>query len=44
MKIYSWYQVAQIELAQKIIRITGDPFWEGLWKSSNIEIIKIQIQ
>ena len=40
---YTWYQVAQIELAQKITGITGDPFWEGLWKSSNHNYLPVQV-
>ncbi len=41
---YTWYEIAQIELAQKVIGITGDPFWEGLWKSSSHDYLPVQIK
>ncbi len=40
---YTWYEVTQIELAQKVTGITGDPFWEGLWKSSNHQYLPVQV-
>lgn len=41
---YIWYGIAQIELAQKVIGATGDPFWEGLWKSCNHNYLPIQVK
>ncbi|HEU5366153.1 MAG TPA: hypothetical protein VFU62_11505 [Hanamia sp.] len=40
---YNWYEVSQIELAQKVTGMTGEPFWEGLWKSSNHDYLPVQI-
>ncbi len=41
---YTWYEIAQIELAQKVTGITGDPFWEGLWKSASHNYLPVQIK
>mgnify|MGYP001025604312 CR=1 FL=1 len=40
----TWYEIAQIELAQKVIGMTGAPFWEGLWKSVNHNYLPVQIK
>lgn len=40
---YKWYEITQIELAQKITGMTGEPFWEGLWKSSNHQYLPVQV-
>ncbi len=41
---YNWCEMAQVELAQKVIGISGDPFWEGLWKSSSHKFLPVQIK
>ena len=41
---YTWYGIAKIELAQKVVGVTGDPFWEGLWKYSNHNYLPIQMK
>jgi hypothetical protein len=41
---YTWYGIAQIELAQKVTGITGDPFWEGLWTSCNHNYLPVQVK
>lgn len=41
---YTWYEIAQIELVQKVIGMTGAPLWEGLWKSSNHNYLPVQVK
>jgi hypothetical protein len=41
---YTWYEVSQIELAQKVTGMTGDPFWEGLWKSADHNYLPVQLR
>ncbi|MGN6541368.1 MAG: hypothetical protein ACTHKY_11220 [Ginsengibacter sp.] len=41
---YTWYGIAQIELAQKVTGITGNPFWEGMWKSCNHNYLPVQVK
>lgn len=41
---YTWYEIAQIELAQKVIGMTGAPFWEGSWKSGNHNYLPVQVK
>jgi hypothetical protein len=40
---HTWYENTQIQLAQKVTEITGDPYWEGLWKSSNHQYLPLQV-
>lgn len=41
---YTWYEVSQIELAQKVTAMTGDPFWEGVWKSASHNYLPVQLR
>lgn len=41
---FSWYEVAQVELAQKVTGVTGPPFWEGEWKDAKHKYLPIQIK
>lgn len=41
---YTWYGIAQIELAQKVTGITGNPFWEGMWKSCSHNYLPVQVK
>ncbi|MGN6530351.1 MAG: hypothetical protein ACTHK0_01180 [Ginsengibacter sp.] len=40
---YTWYENTQIQLVQKVTEITGDPYWEGLWKSGNHQYLPVQV-
>ena len=40
---YSWYPLSTIELAQKIISMSGPDVWEGLWKDSHHQYLPLQV-
>jgi hypothetical protein len=40
---YSWYQVAQIEMARKNIGLQNPPYWELDWKQVSHKYLAIQV-
>lgn len=40
---YEWFNASQIVLTQKIIGITGNPYWEGDWKQAAHQFIPLQV-
>ncbi|RFS20530.1 hypothetical protein DVR12_18360 [Chitinophaga silvatica] len=40
---HTWYNAAASVIAQKIMPLSGDDYWEGEWKSANHQFIGIQL-
>ena len=40
---YEWFNASHIVLTQKIIGITGDPYWEGDWKQAAHQFAPFQV-
>jgi hypothetical protein len=41
---YNWYNAASILLAQKIVPVDGNEYWEGKWRNSTHNYLPVQIQ
>ena len=41
---YGWYNASSIVLSQKIIGVTGAPYWEGRWKDASHRFIPVQLR
>lgn len=40
---YTWYNAASVLLAEKIIGMTGSPFWQGDWKQAAHNFLPLQV-
>lgn len=40
---YNWYNASSIVLAQKIVPLDGNEYWDGKWKSSSHNFMPLQI-
>ncbi|MGC4038291.1 MAG: hypothetical protein QM764_20175 [Chitinophagaceae bacterium] len=41
---YNWYNASAIILAQKIIPLTGEEYWEGNWKDVSHRYLSVQVK
>jgi hypothetical protein len=40
---YQWFDISAIVLAEKIIPLTGSPFWEGAWKQASHKYLPVNV-
>lgn len=41
---YNWFEVNSLLLAEKIVPMTGNPFWQGNWKAVSHKYLPVQIK
>lgn len=41
---FQWYEVSAIVLAEKIVPLTGAPFWTGSWKATDHKYLPVQVK
>ncbi len=41
---YTWLEVTSVLLAEKIIPMAGNPFWQGDWKQANHHYLPVQVK
>jgi hypothetical protein len=41
---YTWYEITAIVLAEKITPVTGQPYWDGQWKTASHKYLPIMIR
>lgn len=41
---YGWFEVTSLLLAEKIVPMIGNPFWQGAWKQANQHYLPVQVK
>lgn len=41
---FTWYDITAIVLAEKVMLVSGETYWDGLWKSASHKYLPVQVK
>jgi hypothetical protein len=41
---FTWYDITAIVLAEKVMFVSGETFWDGLWKNASHKYLPVQVK
>ena len=41
---FTWYDITAIVLAEKVMLVSGETYWDGLWKSASHRYLPVQVK
>ena len=41
---FTWYDITAIVLAEKVMLVSGETYWDGLWKNASHKYLPVQVK